>query len=572
IDITPEPSIRVQAYFNELGDLTKGCSRLFGSWAFVDGDGFYRVSGRRFPMASVLIPQPKISGFIAEHRSWLNHQGGFQVHLSTVEARLSYLVDEHDSLVFVSRLQIGNDVEGLIDLGEWVYQPGAGFFAKRAAGAGLSFQGGRRVPAHEIPMFVRSHRQELEQIQGFFSERSPVSDVGLRIGLDNDGHITIDPEIVLRPSYRARDVRFFEEFVYTDGEGFFVVRFDPRIPPRFQQSYVVMTEEMPLFLSYELDDLRSFALWVDPRLKKPSQLELKIDRVQEDPDAIGCFRTHIFYQSELGQTELAPLVHGCRQGQRYVVTDAGVLDLEEPRFDWVRQATGEGRMIEEGPTPFSTMELLRVHAFEDVTKAYCGEDDSVRGWLTRITELEHPELPSTKGLKSNLRSYQKVGLQWLWFLYKNGLSGLLCDDMGLGKTHQSMALLAAMRAELTRPVGRGYVPPPFLVVCPTSVLYHWQEKLNQFLPHLRVYTHYGVHRSIESIKKKRYDILLTSYGVLRVDRDVLRTFQFELAIFDEVQVAKNHQSRIHQSLLGIDVRMRLGLTGTPIENHLRELK
>ncbi|MGZ3732871.1 MAG: DEAD/DEAH box helicase, partial [Parachlamydiaceae bacterium] len=114
-------------------------------------------------------------------------------------------------------------------------------------------------------------------------------------------------------------------------------------------------------------------------------------------------------------------------------------------------------------------------------------------------------------------------------------------------------------------------PFHMLVVCPTSVIYHWQEKLAAYLPNARVYTFYGSNRSLDGFQNE-YDILLTSYVICRIENKLLKQIPFELAVFDEIQLAKNHNSRLHATLLEINSKMRIGLTGTPIENHLRELK
>ncbi|KIC71711.1 putative ATP-dependent helicase YwqA [Neochlamydia sp. TUME1] len=141
--------------------------------------------------------------------------------------------------------------------------------------------------------------------------------------------------------------------------------------------------------------------------------------------------------------------------------------------------------------------------------------------------------------------------------------------MGLGKTHQAMALIAAIinHGEKQKQKGNSY----FLIICPTSVIYHWQDKLAQYLPNLRVSTFYGTHRSLDEFQE-HYDILLTSYGVWRIEHQLLSKISFELAIFDEIQIAKNYRSRLYATLAHVNAHMRLGLTGTPIENHLRELK
>jgi len=111
----------------------------------------------------------------------------------------------------------------------------------------------------------------------------------------------------------------------------------------------------------------------------------------------------------------------------------------------------------------------------------------------------------------------------------------------------------------------------YIIVCPTSVLYHWEEKLQQFLPGLRICSFYGVKRNLDAFQQD-YDILLTSYGVMRNEIGTLSKMQFEVAIYDEIHIAKNQFSRIYSALSKIKSRMKIGLTGTPIENRLRELK
>src|SRR3990167_7713440 len=137
--------------------------------------------------------------------------------------------------------------------------------------------------------------------------------------------------------------------------------------------------------------------------------------------------------------------------------------------------------------------------------------------------------------------------------------------MDLGKSHQAMALLAAISSEDRDKTNK------YLIICPTSVIYHWEELLKRFLPDMRVCTYYGLERSLEHFETN-HDILLTSYGILRTGEEELQAYRFELAIFDEIQIAKNHLSQTHKALKAIRSQMRLGLTGTPIENRLRELK
>jgi len=134
--------------------------------------------------------------------------------------------------------------------------------------------------------------------------------------------------------------------------------------------------------------------------------------------------------------------------------------------------------------------------------------------------------------------------------------------MGLGKTHQAMALMAAVK---NKNPGAKYI-----VICPTSVIYHWEELLKNFLPDLSVHLYYGSVRSLAPLAPA--DVLLTSYGTYRSDSEILKHHAFELAILDELQLAKNPGSQTHKALRKLNANMRVALTGTPIENRLIELK
>lgn len=164
----------------------------------------------------------------------------------------------------------------------------------------------------------------------------------------------------------------------------------------------------------------------------------------------------------------------------------------------------------------------------------------------------------------HLRPYQNSGLLWLWFLYNHHLSGLLCDEMGLGKTHQAAALLDIV-FQSTETSER----PRFLVVCPTSVLPHWEHILATHLPTVGIFSFHGPNKP-ETIPP--IDIIITSYGTLRQNYAKFYKLSFTIAVFDEIHVAKNKASQIHKILCRLNAQMKLGLTGTPVENNLLEFK
>jgi len=167
----------------------------------------------------------------------------------------------------------------------------------------------------------------------------------------------------------------------------------------------------------------------------------------------------------------------------------------------------------------------------------------------------------------SLRPYQREALGWLDFLREFGLGGCLADDMGLGKTVVVLALLAGRRG----PDVAGETKPS-LVVVPRSLLWNWQAEAQRFTPHLRVLDHSGAGRGLLTPKLEHADIVLTTYGTLRRDVAQIREFVFDYVILDESQAIKNSGTDSAKAARLLRGTHRLALSGTPIENHLGELR
>jgi len=172
------------------------------------------------------------------------------------------------------------------------------------------------------------------------------------------------------------------------------------------------------------------------------------------------------------------------------------------------------------------------------------------------------------GLNAILRPYQKDGFYWLEHLYNNGLGGCLADDMGLGKTLQTIALLDYIYTK-----GQSALQAS-LVVVPKSLLHNWHNELKKFAPGLKVYMCAGDKR----IKTKEigqlfnhYEVIITSYSLVRADIDYLNEYPFHYIILDESQTIKNPDSILYQCIKKLFSSHKLVLTGTPIENSLSDL-
>ncbi|MFN8335080.1 MAG: DEAD/DEAH box helicase [Cyclobacteriaceae bacterium] len=170
--------------------------------------------------------------------------------------------------------------------------------------------------------------------------------------------------------------------------------------------------------------------------------------------------------------------------------------------------------------------------------------------------------PVPAGFKGELRPYQRAGYNWLRFLNEYKLGGCLADDMGLGKTVQTLTMLLAEKE-----ANAG----PSLLIMPTSLIYNWEMEAGKFTPELKVLNYTGTLRNKDVKRFEKYDVVLTSYGITRLDSELLQKFYFNYIILDESQVIKNPSSNIAKAVRELKSRHKLVLTGTPLENTTMDL-
>lgn len=183
-----------------------------------------------------------------------------------------------------------------------------------------------------------------------------------------------------------------------------------------------------------------------------------------------------------------------------------------------------------------------------------------------VKNIEDADYEVPKNLKANLRTYQKTGYRWLRTMADYGFGGILADDMGLGKTLQMIALILAEKE-------KGEELKPSLVVCPTSLVLNWQTELARFAPSLKVKVIMGtvLERKEQLEEEQEYDVMITSYELLKRDIDYYEKMTFKYCIADEAQYIKNANTLSAKALKLLTGEVNFALTGTPIENSLAEL-
>ena len=190
-------------------------------------------------------------------------------------------------------------------------------------------------------------------------------------------------------------------------------------------------------------------------------------------------------------------------------------------------------------------------------------DDRFRALYEELMDVRGiRKIPVPESLEKILRPYQKEGYYWLHFLHRYKLSGVLADDMGLGKTVQALAMMISVKSAL-----------PSMVVCPKSLMHNWVKEVKKFTPHMKCAVVEGNRTQREEIiaASQKKDLLITSYSLLRNDIDLYEDRVYHYIILDEAQHIKNYQTKVAKSVKKLDAMFKLVLTGTPMENSIREL-
>ena len=172
----------------------------------------------------------------------------------------------------------------------------------------------------------------------------------------------------------------------------------------------------------------------------------------------------------------------------------------------------------------------------------------------KINDIEPPE-----HLKDILRPYQVAGYQWLNYLHEINWGGILADDMGLGKTVQALSFLENYKSR--------HEKIKALVVCPTTLIYNWENEIKKFTPSLSYHIHHGGQRSRIKDELMNYDITITTYGTLRSDIKLFVSIEFDYIILDESQAIKNPSSKVTRAASLLNAKHRLCMSGTPLQNN-----
>jgi len=282
-----------------------------------------------------------------------------------------------------------------------------------------------------------------------------------------------------------------------------------------------------------------------------------------------------FSFEDVPKDEIRNLIHAYQVKKRYYRLKSGsFINLEEGNVDELSKILSSlnvsSKNIEENKLLLEKQYAVYLDkAFSDKNLEFHKDRDFTS--LTdnilnpTVTEFEVPD-----EIQAELRPYQVTGFKWLRTLAEHDLGGILADDMGLGKTLQSIVFIASVLLEKRKAKES---EPHFLIVCPTSLTYNWLDEIENFAPFIRATVISGTPQERQEAINgyQDYDVLITSYPLIRRDISTYETIDFHTVFIDEAQFIKNNLSLNSKSVKRLKANHKFALTGTPIENSLSEL-
>ncbi|ABP68157.1 Non-specific serine/threonine protein kinase [Caldicellulosiruptor saccharolyticus DSM 8903] len=272
---------------------------------------------------------------------------------------------------------------------------------------------------------------------------------------------------------------------------------------------------------------------------------------------------------DIPQDEVPDVLASLEEKKKYHrLKDGTILLLDDPELEKIQNIVKNldilKKDLKKGKAVFSKFHAIYLSEVLEKSNIGVSRDDAFDIYVQRMKNVEDTSVEIPKHISKLLREYQKVGVRWLSHLYLNGFGGILADDMGLGKTLQVLSFISACKDKIAGPC---------LVVAPTSLVYNWQQEAQKFTPDLKTVVVDGTPDKRSKIiqRIKDFDIVITSYTLLKRDVDLYKDIEFSVCIVDEAQHIKNPQSLSKESVSRINAKCCFALTGTPIENNLSEL-
>ncbi|MEO6788451.1 MAG: SNF2-related protein [Chthoniobacteraceae bacterium] len=336
-----------------------------------------------------------------------------------------------------------------------------------------------------------------------------------------------------------------------DGKGELILKGEQRILAFFAAALPRLKREWKVTIGERFGHVTREVERIEPRLEIRSSGEQWFDLSYE----LGTASGERFSGADIARLLQGGQSHMRRKNGKLAVFDPAILDEFEQLL-----RDSDPRQTQAGVYRLDRRQAGALDGFIEENRVAVGGEMRWREWAGTARNLDRLTPVPLGSLETVLRDYQKHGVYWLNFLAKNGFGGILADEMGLGKTVQTLAFLRTL-------AGQG----SSLVVCPSSLIFNWRAEAAKWTPELRVLAIEGPQRAEDFRKIAESDLVITSYPLLRRDAAAYEGMQFATVILDEAQHIKNPDSQNAHAASSLQSRHRFVLTGTPIENSVRDI-
>lgn len=339
--------------------------------------------------------------------------------------------------------------------------------------------------------------------------------------------------------------------------------------------YYIITEENQLFflVSEGFDELSNYA-------ELYYSVDFKNIRVKQPPSVSAGVRLvegllHVDFDIEdFDMKELRQLLGAYRQNKKYYRTkDGSFMQLDKGSLSSLTDLMDSFHLTDKDILKKSiTIPKYRAMQMDSFIKSNeqmkFDRDRSFKQLIRDFSSVSDSDFEIDAELKPILRNYQKSGYRWLKTMATYQFGGILADDMGLGKTLQVIALLKNLKKE-----HEATTSPVSIVICPASLVLNWENEIVKFAPMLSTTVVIGSIKQRQDLiaQCQNYDVVITSYDLLKRDVELYQNITFHYQIIDEAQYIKNHNTQAAKSVKDINSKQRFALSGTPVENSLAEL-
>lgn len=350
-----------------------------------------------------------------------------------------------------------------------------------------------------------------------------------------------------------------EDYGFEAHNGFFLMKSEEAMYKLITEGISVLSEYAALYSSDEFNRMRT---------TKKGKMRMGLSM----PQGEDLLQIEFKYEDISGE-ELRSVFYSYRQKKSYHrLSDGSFLDLETEEFKKTAELLESMNLSYRDFDKNGRLKVEKSHGvYLDTLPQTLGievtKEENYTEFFKGLLSPENKTYEIPAAIRIGLRPYQKVGVSWLRMLSDYGFGGILADDMGLGKTLQAITYMASV---LER---EAFMDVPFLVVCPTSLVYNWLDEFEAYAPHLQAKIVQGTPEERQTILSRTdfYDVIITSYPLLRRDLEQYKAKQFHTVFIDEAQFIKNAMTGNARSVKSLHAKTRFALTGTPIENSLSEL-